>query len=172
MLDVSRIETGKLELQNVSFSLNDLVTETVDDIRHTNTRHTINIYHDVTCTIKGDRDRIEQVVINFVANAIKYSPDNSQIEVRIQHGGAGKNQVALSVKDDGIGIDSKEHKKIFDRFYRVSEENEQTYPGFGIGLFIAKEIIQRHNGFITIESETGKGAVFTFILPLETEKNI
>ena len=172
MLDVSRIETGKLELQNTLFSLNDLVTETVEDIRHTNTRHTINVHHDVNCTIKGDRNKIEQVVINFVANAIKYSPDNTWIEVRIQHGGAVKNQVAVSVKDDGIGIDSKEHKKIFERFYRVSEENEQTYPGFGIGLFISKEIIERHSGFITIESEEGKGSTFTFILPLATEKNI
>ena len=169
MLDVSRIETGKLELQNTLFSLNDLVTETVEDILHTNTRHTINIYHDVTCTIVGDRDRIEQVVINFVANAIKYSPDNSEIDVRIQAGENGKNEVAVSVKDYGIGIDTIEHKKIFERFYRVSEENEQTYPGFGIGLFIAKEIIERHNGFIKIESEKKKGAVFSFTLPLATD---
>ena len=62
-------------------------------------------------------------------------------------------------------------KKIFERFYRVSEENEQTYPGFGIGLFIAKEIIERHNGYITIESEPGKGSVFSFILPLATGSN-
>ncbi len=172
MLDVSRIETGQLELQNTLFSLNDLVTETVEDIRHTNAKHTITIQHDINCTVKGDRDRIEQVVINFVANAIKYSPDNTRIEVRIQHGGAGKNQVAVSVKDEGIGIDSKEHKKIFERFYRVREENEQTYPGFGIGLFIAKEIIERHSGIITVESEEGKGSTFTFTLPLATEKNI
>ena len=172
MLDVSRIETGKLELQNTLFSLNDLVTETVEDILHTSTSHTITIHHNVNCTIKGDKDRIEQVIINLLANAIKYSPDNSQIEVSLQLRGNEKNQVAVSVKDYGIGIEAKDYKKIFERFFRVNEENEQTYPGFGIGLFIAKEIIERHNGIITIESEKGKGSVFSFILPLATENII
>ena len=170
MLDLSRIETGKLELQNELFSINDLVIEAVEDIRHTSTKHTINIHHDVNCTIKGDKDRIEQVIINFLGNAIKYSPDNNQVEIRI--GNADNNQVAVSVTDYGIGIDPTEYKKIFERFYRVSGKNEQTYPGFGIGLFIAKAIIEKHHGFITIESEKGKGSVFTFTLPISTENNL
>ena len=150
-------------MQKEFFSLNDLVTETVADIRHTTLNHTITIYNDLICTIKGDKDRIEQVLINFISNAIKYSPDNSPIEVRVHE--SIKDHVAVSVKDYGIGIDSADHQKIFERFYRVEGKNELTYPGFGIGLFIAKTIIERHNGFISIESEKGKGAVFTFALP-------
>jgi signal transduction histidine kinase len=78
----------------------------------------------------------------------------------------------VSVKDQGIGIDKKEHQKIFERFYRAEGKIEKTFSGFGIGLFIAKAIIERHNGFITIESEKGKGSVFTFTLPVAPENKI
>jgi two-component system CheB/CheR fusion protein len=75
-----------------------------------------------------------------------------------------KNRVSVSVKDFGIGIDKKDHEKIFERFYRAGGKEEQTFPGFGIGLFIAKEIIERHGGSISLTSEKGKGSVFTFTL--------
>ena len=71
----------------------------------------------------------------------------------------------MSVKDFGIGIDKKDHEKIFERFYRAGGKEEQTFPGFGIGLFIAKEVILRHSGTIHLTSERGKGSVFTFTLP-------
>ena len=164
MLDLNRIEAGRLELQNGLFNLNELVMEAVEDIRYTNPKHPITIHHDFGCTIYGDRGRIEQVIINLLANAIKYSANNSKIEIRIY--AVEKNQVAVSVKDYGIGIDKKEHQNIFERFYRVEGKVEQTYPGFGIGLFIANEIIERHSSTITIESEKGKGSIFTFILPV------
>jgi signal transduction histidine kinase len=122
------------------------------------------IYDDFTCNINADRDRIGQTIINFIGNAIKYSPNNDIIEVRIRN--YGKNKVAVSVKDYGIGINKKDHEKIFERFYRVEGKEEKTFSGFGIGLFIAKSIIERHNGSITIESEKGKGSIFTFILPM------
>jgi two-component system, chemotaxis family, CheB/CheR fusion protein len=170
MLDLSRIETGRLELQKELFSLNDLVMETVKDILNTDSTQTINVYQDFSCTVYGDKDRIGQVIINFISNAIKYSPNNNKIEVGIH--AVGKNQVAVSVKDYGIGIDKTDHKKIFERFYRVGGKSEQTYSGFGIGLFIANTIIERHNGFITVESEKGKGSVFTFILPIAAENKI
>ena len=167
MLDLTRIEANRLELQIVLFDLNTLVEEIIEDIRHTNTSHVIKLIQDVHCMVNGDKDRIEQVIINLVANAIKYSTDMGQIEVTIQK--AGNNQVAVSIKDQGIGIDPAEHKKIFERFYRVDGKNEQTFPGFGIGLFIANEIIERHTGSIKIESEKGKGSIFTFALPIATE---
>ena len=132
--------------------------------------HTINLHHDFICTIYGDKDRIGQVIINFITNAVKYSPNNDKIEVQIHE--PGKNQVAVSVKDYGIGSDKNEHQKIFERFYRVEGRTEQVFSGFGIGLFIANTIIQRHNGFITIESEQGKASVFTFTLPIISENNL
>ena len=170
MLDLSRMEAGKLELQQELFSINALVKDTVDDICLTNPKHTINLHSGFECNIYGDRGRIEQVVINLVTNAIKYSANSYKIEVKIRKG--EKNMVLISVQDFGIGIDKADHKKIFDRFCRVEGKVEQTFAGFGIGLFIANEIILRHNGYITVESVKGQGSLFTFSLPFSTETNL
>ncbi len=167
ILDLTRIESGKLELQHKKFRLDELLAETVQDIIFTNTNHTIKVTKEVDALVYGDKDRIGQVIINLINNAIKYSPDNNAIEVRLY--ATIKNEIAISIKDYGIGIDKKDLEKIFERFYRAVGVSEHNYAGFGIGLFIAKEIIQRHNGQIIVESEQGKGSVFTFILPLATE---
>lgn len=165
MLDLSRLEESKLQLIIKKFSLNNLITETVEDIEFTNTIHTISVHHNFTAAVYGDRDRIEQVLINFINNGIKYSPDKSSTEITIY--AAGSNEVAVSVKDFGIGIASEDQKKIFERFYGVSGKSEDKFSGFGIGLFIASEIIHRHLGRISVVSEPGKGSVFTFFLPLD-----
>lgn len=170
LLDLSRIEAGKLELKKELFNLNELIIEAVEDIRFTNPKHTIKICQDFSCNIYGDKGRIAQVAINLITNAIKYSANNYSIELRIYK--AENNHVAVSIQDYGIGIDKKDHEKIFERFYRVGGKSEDTYPGFGIGLFIVKEILLQHNGFITIESEKGKGSLFTFTLPFIEENKI
>ncbi|MET0391863.1 MAG: PAS domain S-box protein [Chitinophagaceae bacterium] len=163
LLDLSRIESGKLELDKTSFDPVSLVEEAVQDARHTTSRHAILIHSDYEGKVYADRDRIAQVLLNLLTNAIKYSPDAGQIDVSLK---GDKKNVTISVADPGIGIEKKEQQKIFDRFYRVEGKNEQTYPGFGIGLFIASEIIQRHNGTISVKSDKGKGSVFTFTLPV------
>jgi PAS domain S-box-containing protein len=164
LLDLTKIETGRLELNKELFSLNELVIETVQDILYTNSKHSINIFHDFGCTVYGDKDRIGQALINLLTNAVKYSPDSDKIEVWVHQ--PAKNFVSVSVKDYGIGIDKRYQRKIFERFYRVEGKEEQTFPGFGIGLFIAKEIIHRHDGTIEFTSKKGKGSVFTFTLPV------
>ncbi len=168
MLDLSRIEENKLELQKQVFCINKLVDETVQDIRFTNTQHHIEVIHNFKCRIEADKDRIGQVLINFITNAIKYSPDSKDIVVRIQK--HTNNQVAVSVKDQGIGIDKKNHKNIFKRFYRIGGKKEETYSGFGIGLYLAKEIVERHSGSITVKSKKGKGSEFCFILNVASKK--
>ena len=164
LLDLSKIETGMLELNKEVFGINELAIETVQDILYSHSKHTINLFHDFWCKVYGDKDRIGQVLINFLTNAIKYSPTTDKIEVWIKQ--ADNRSVSVTVRDFGIGIDKKYHEKIFDRFYRAEDKEEQTYPGFGIGLFIAKEIIQRHDGFIHLVSEKGRGSMFSFVLPL------
>jgi PAS domain S-box-containing protein len=168
LLDLSKIETGMLFLNKELFNLNELVIETVQDILYTNSKHGINIFHDFECDLYGDKDRLGQVLINFLTNAIKYSPGADKVEVWIKQ--SENKCVSVSVRDFGIGIDEKDHEKIFERFYRAGGKEEQTFPGFGIGLFIAKEIIQRHGGTISLTSEKGKGSVFTFILPFADNK--
>jgi len=164
LLDLTKIETGTLELKKEKFSLNELAIETVEDILYTNTKHEISLYHDFQSYVFADKDRIGQVMINFLTNAIKYSPDNNKIDVSINKTTNG--QVAFTVRDYGIGIDKEEQGKIFERFYRAKGKEEQTYPGFGIGLFIANEFVQKHGGQVSVESEKGKGSVFTFTLPI------
>jgi len=164
LLDLTKIETGTLELKKENFSLNQLAIETVEDILYTNTKHEINLYHDFQAYVFADKDRIGQVMINFLTNAIKYSPDNNKIDVFIRQATNGR--VAFTVKDNGIGIDIEEQEKIFERFYRAKGKEEQTYPGFGIGLFIANEFVQKHGGQVSVESEKGKGSLFTFTLPV------
>jgi signal transduction histidine kinase len=105
------------------------------------------------------------VLINFLANAIKYSPAADKIITRIQ---PGRQEVIVSVQDFGIGIGAADQAKIFERFYRVQGRDEQTYPGFGIGLFIVQEIISRHGGKSWVESKRGEGSVFYFSLPIHS----
>lgn len=162
ILDISRIGTALFELDKTSFSIGELVDETIQDIKHTNTGHDIKTHHGFECMINADRDRIGQVLVNLINNAVKYSPANKEIEIHVEK--AGENQVKVSVKDHGIGIAKKDLKKIFDRFYRVEGKNQDTFAGFGIGLFLCKEIIERHDGTIEAESEKGKGSVFGFVL--------
>jgi PAS domain S-box-containing protein len=169
LLDLSRIESGQLTLNLEEFNLNELVIDVIQDVLYTQPRQVINLYHDHYATVHADKDRIAQVIINLLNNAIKYSPNADKIDVTIRQ--PKKNYVEVSVKDYGIGIDQKNQEKIFERFYRAEGESEQTYPGFGIGLFIATEIIQRHQGSISLSSEKGQGSMFTFTLPLTTQRN-
>jgi PAS domain S-box-containing protein len=164
LLDLSRIESGQLELNLEEFSINELVIDVIQDILHTKPRQQINLYHDITCRVHGDKDRIGQVIINLLMNAIKYSPGGDKIDVTIRRHDTG--HVGVSITDYGIGIEKKFQEKIFERFYRAEGHEEQTYPGFGIGLFIANEIIQRHGGCIYVTSEKRHGATFTFTLPM------
>lgn len=164
MLDLSRTEESKLELQRETFNMNELVERTVQDIKYSSDEYKINIIHDDKFNINGDMDRISQVLINFITNAIKYSPNDKNIIVRVYK--KDESHGAVSVKDKGIGINKKDHEHVFKRFYRVSGTNEKTYSGFGIGLYLAKEIIERHQGQVALKSKKDKGSEFTFILPI------
>lgn len=164
MLDLSRIEQNELELRNEKFNINDHIEEIVEDLTFSNSNIDISLNHNFNCEVYGDRDRIGQVVINFVTNALKYSPEGNRVEITINDHEDG--QVAVCVKDFGIGIDSHEQDLIFKKFYRISSDKDDTYSGFGIGLYLSNEIIERHHGKILVKSEKGKGSEFTFTLPI------
>lgn len=164
LLDLSKIKAGSLQLNKEHFNINELITETLKEMQHIQPDCIINFTGRSNALIYVDKGRIGQVLINFLTNAIKYSPNCNKIEVnsKIEH-----NELVVSVKDGGIGISKTDQQKIFQRFYRVAGKDEKTFPGFGIGLFIAAQIIQRHNGKIGVNSEPGKGSVFYFTLPLQ-----
>jgi PAS domain S-box-containing protein len=163
LLDVSKMESGRLSLNSEQFIMNDLVKETVEEVQHASTSHDIVYVATANCTIKADRDRIAQVVTNFLTNAIKYSPESDRVDIRLSREG---DHVVVAVQDYGIGISPDDQKKVFNRFYRVEGRNEQTFSGFGIGLYVAAEIVRRHSGSVWIESEKDKGSTFYFTLPI------
>ena len=165
MLDLTKLEESKLHLQKEKLVLNDLVKETVQDIEFTNKTHHINIHSQFTGNVYVDKDRMQQVIINLVNNGIKYSPQKKNIEIIIDQKQPGT--IEVSIKDFGIGINETQQGKIFDRFYRAEGKTEYTFGGFGIGLYIVKEILAKHDGTIKVESMVDKGSVFTFTLPLE-----
>lgn len=161
LLDVSKIQSGRLPFQLSLFSPDEVLAEAVEEIRHTVPRHTITIQGSTQAMIHGDRARIIQVLINLLNNAIKYSPGADRVEISLT---ATEKEVTIAVKDFGIGIPAGHHAKIFERFHRVPDNADFT--GLGIGLYISNEIIQRHQGSMRVESEPGKGSVFYISLPV------
>jgi two-component system, OmpR family, phosphate regulon sensor histidine kinase PhoR len=162
LLDVSRLQTGKLVFQKDPFRLDKLVNEIVTGIRGT-IKQKIVISGRKNITVKADKSRINQVIVNFLVNASKYSPENSQITIKYV---VSDGQVIVGVQDQGIGIDKNQQKKVFDRLYQVTDAEEKTFPGLGLGLFISKEIIRHHRGKIWVESDKGQGSTFYFSLPI------
>ena len=167
LLDLSKIKTGSLQLMKEQFYITGLIKEIVKDLQHTSPDCVIDFTEREDASVFADKGRIGQVIINFLTNAIKYSPSCKEIAISSK---VANNMVSVAVKDGGIGINKSDQQKIFERFYRVAGKDEKTFPGFGIGLFIAAEIIQRHEGKIGVASEPGNGSVFYFSLPLTTFK--
>ena len=162
LLDVSKIQNGKLGLNIAMFDFNDMLSGAIESVQLISPRHNIKKTGHIPYAIKGDKDRLQQVVINILTNAVKYSPKPGDI---IVHAAEEKGQVKVSVKDNGIGISKENLDKIFDRYYR--EEGLPSHvQGLGIGLSISYEIIMRHKGKIWAESEPGKGSTFYFTIPI------
>lgn len=163
LLDLSKIQSGQLSLKREPFYMNDLVDETVEYLQELFPSHKIHIIRNDAQKISADKHRIEQVLINLISNAIKYSPGADQI---IISSAMQQESLVVAVRDFGIGIAKKDQKNLFDRFYRVQEEKQKTYPGLGIGLYISNEIVIRHGGKIWFESSRNKGSTFYFSTPV------
>lgn len=162
LLDVSKIQAGKLELNRTDFDMSVFLTEIIEGIQQASPNHEIklNINHK-NLTAYGDRERLEQVVVNILTNAIKYSPNTKEVIVDADK----KDEfIEVRIKDNGIGIPEDDLDKVFTRFFRV-RGLASTFSGSGIGLYISSEIIKRHGGDIWVESEPGKGSVFYFTIP-------
>jgi len=162
-LDLSRLESGKLQIKMQDFDINKLLVENITETQLTNIGYIIIFNPDGVVMVHADRERIGQVINNFLSNAIKYSPKDSIITITSK---TCENEIQVSVSDEGIGIKPKDQEKLFQRFYRVDNDEIKNISGFGIGLYLASEIIQRHRGKIWINSEENKGSTFSFSLPI------
>jgi signal transduction histidine kinase len=164
LLDVSRLESGRLEIQREPVDLGELIADVVGDFRASaQSRDIVFSRPDEGMEVLGDRQRLEQVVVNLLQNAIKYSPQGEQIVVALRREGG---EAFVSVADQGIGVPAEEQPRLFQRFFRARNAATHHFGGLGIGLFVSHEIVQRHGGRFLVESEGGKGAVFSFALPL------
>lgn len=161
LLDVTKINAGKLSYDLQPFNFSQMLKDSVESAQLT-TSHQINLEQTENLTITGDRLRLEQVINNFLSNAIKYSPDGKQVNLKSQPSGEA---LIVSVQDFGIGIQQQHIQRLFDRYYRI-DNSSKRFEGLGLGLYISSEIIKRHRGTFWIESEPGKGSTFYFRLPL------
>lgn len=163
LLDVSKINSGKMKFHKSEFNFSKMLDDVVDIMRKTFPDFTISVKRVPNLVLVGDEMRIEQVVINYMSNAIKYSPESSRIEIIAEK--TKENQLRFAVKDSGIGIPTHLQQQVFEKYFRVNE-GVTTTQGLGIGLFICAEIIQRHSGKYWVESTFGKGSTFYFTLPM------
>jgi PAS domain S-box-containing protein len=163
LLNVSKIQAGKLDYSMTDFPMEELIEETVSTFNNTVSSHKLVVHVKTTSVIHGDKQRLEQVLTNLLSNAVKYAPGTNEIILSVSK---QDHELIFCVADHGIGIAPDQLEKIFERYNRI--ENDYRFSGLGIGLYIASEIVQRHHGRIWVESELGNGSEFYFTLPTAT----
>ncbi|MHB1340585.1 MAG: response regulator [Coriobacteriia bacterium] len=166
MLDISRIESGRIHLKVQPLDLADMAAGVADTFAavgdQSGHRIVVKIPEDLP-RVAGDRDRVGQVLLNFVSNAIKYSPAGGVVTIRAKQDG---DMVTVAIADQGIGIDKPDQKKLFTKFYRVDSSLTREIGGTGLGLSICKSIIELLGGRVGVRSTAGKGSTFWFSLPV------
>jgi signal transduction histidine kinase len=164
LLDVSRLQSGQFSLHNMPLDLCVLVRHIVEEMRPTLDRHTLELELAASSImLLGDEVRLHQVVLNLLQNAVKYSPEQGTIHIKLRKTGPW---AELAVSDQGIGIPAEAIPNLFHRFYRAKNADEQQVSGIGLGLYVVHEIVALHSGYVTVESQIGHGSTFTVRLPL------
>jgi PAS domain S-box-containing protein len=164
LLDVTKINSGKIEFNNHEFDFNELVHELLEDLQRTTEKHLLIENLEPLKLLYGDRERLGQVIVNLITNAIKYSPNSDKIYIRSS---STETELTFCVQDFGIGIDPVNREKVFEQFYRVNGDLQHTFPGLGLGLYISSEIIKREGGRIWLSSQEMNGSTFCFAIPLK-----
>jgi PAS domain S-box-containing protein len=167
LLDISRLEQGKLSIERAPLDLGQMLGRVVDEIRPALAEHVIEyIPPDAPLPLDGDELRLEQVVQNLLQNAIKYSPAGGPIVVRAER---RADVACIAISDHGIGIPEEALPQLFQRFYRADNVDDRQFAGLGIGLYVVREIVELHGGTVSATSVEGQGSTFTVCLPLTEE---
>ncbi|MDW8333227.1 MAG: HAMP domain-containing sensor histidine kinase [Bacteroidia bacterium] len=168
LLVISQLESGQIEMRIEPFNLYELALDVLENISFKLTENGRNVKASVqgceNVQVMGDRERIGQVLDNLVSNAVVYGKADGTVRITLKQ--ENDKKIRLSVADDGPGIAAEHLPKIFDRFYRVEKSRSRAAGGTGLGLSIVKNILERHNTSIAVESELGKGSTFSFSLPM------
>jgi len=165
LLDASKIKAGKLKFNKEELNLTDLVNLCIENSGYIHPLHQIKKELQDDIIVCGNAERLEQVLMNLINNAVKYSPGKKEITIRAEK---NKDSAIVSVIDFGIGMVNSDQDLVFERFYRANG-SDSTMPGLGMGLYISSEIIKEHNGEIHVKSKLNEGSVFSFSLPLATK---
>lgn len=160
LLNVSKMKEGRVQLNKEVFSISQMLENCCDHVRQLG-RYELVVEGDLGVEVIADAHRVEQVVVNFVNNAIKYAPQEKKIFLIVEDLG---NRAKVSVKDTGPGIPAEKLPHLFERYFRADDSGVQV-SGLGLGLYISADIVQRHKGEIGVDSEVGKGSTFWFTLP-------
>lgn len=163
LLDVSKINAGRLNYALDTIDLRDVIKSCVENAAYMYGSFKFEVDNDIELVVKGNAERLEQVIMNLVSNAVKYSKDDKRVLIATSK---FENYARVSVTDFGIGLRKEQQKRIFDRFYRVEDDKKYLISGLGMGLYISSQIINYHKGTIGVDSELGKGSAFYFMLPL------
>ncbi len=165
ILDLSRVESGQMELHKELFDAAGIVSETVSSIQQIAEAHHIAVENRIAreTVIKADRIRFREILNNLLSNAVKFTPDGGKVWIESRPDGAG--MTAFTVADTGIGIAPENHAAVFDKFRQVSSTTRGVREGTGLGLAIVKSYVEMHGGTITLESAPGEGSRFTFTVP-------
>jgi signal transduction histidine kinase len=161
ILDLSKIEAGKMELEPSTFYLPAVLEAGITMVRERATNHDITLALDIDPKVAGieaDERKVKQIVFNLLSNAVKFTPDGGRIDVTAHHNGTS---VEVAVHDTGIGIDPADHERIFEQFQQAGQRE-----GSGLGLALARNFITLHGGQLTLDSQPGTGSTFTFTLPI------
>jgi signal transduction histidine kinase len=166
LLDLSRIEAGRIELKREPLNLRELIQERVELAQQQSEKHVVEAKLPADLPpVPADKHRVERVLTNLLSNAIKYSPEGSRVTVSARVN-PDKGEIQISVADQGIGIPQEHQHKVFERFHMVDPALTRKTGGTGLGLTVSKASVELHGGRIWVESEVGKGSTFHFTLPL------
>ncbi|HEY8731541.1 MAG TPA: ATP-binding protein, partial [Candidatus Limnocylindria bacterium] len=169
ILDLSKIEAGRMELEAAPFSLVAALNNAVTLVRERAQSHGIKLELVVAPeldTMVADERKLKQVLVNLLANAVKFTPDGGTITLRaVRENG----EVRLAVHDTGIGIAPEDQRRIFEEFQQASHQGERSREGTGLGLTLSKRMVELHGGTISVDSAPGKGSTFTVALPILKE---
>ncbi len=175
ILDISRMEAGQMKFDKEPFEIDEVVSVALSTIAPNARRKKIGLNCDIPTDLPrvlGDRDKVRQVLLNLLNNAIKFTPEGGSIGLRAEEGPLSPtgtpagNGVRISVRDSGIGVSPEHHQRVFDPFFQVDNSSTREYGGTGLGLSIVKRFIEAHGGHVWLESKEGAGATFYFSLPL------
>jgi len=164
LLDISRIEAGRIKLELRNFSLLDVVRRSIETMKEQAKSNDIAIYSDLQNDLPyvfADQDKTAQVILNLLSNAVKYNKKGGQVQVRLKDAG---DKVTVEVEDTGPGISPNDLPHMFEKFYRVDTTSDMA-PGTGLGLAVSKSLVEVMGGGVNVESQLGKGSKFTFYLP-------